>query len=711
MVTLTKSARWILLGVAILVLVGAGATGWIWYGNSRAWHNSKAAPLFAEIEPADGATVYASDVWIRWNSAGANKGRVLWRKAGGLRVQAAEAGSGQELLAHFGSLSAGSKYEYIVEESQGDQTLRSSVRTLTVISGLAFEPVVDQTVEHDYDQSVKLTLHNRGLQPVTVAAKALKQFDDLPSDITGYGSTDVPAQIAPNSTLDLRLAVTAADATRDTYEIPIEAAGAYITARFHVHLPKLSLSFRIIEENPKTLAKTVYIQNNGDTLTDLAVRVAPANQQDIELQPSVNHAGLHPDSGVYLRVTPILYLEFQSLKAEIEASAAGQTQRFPLEFQAPPGVRLIAFRSGSTGYSFAGARYCTNHPNTCSNVPGTYGNGPQTGVAQDPSSPEPGGCDPPKCNKSDACDKLKALLKLIKDDVDAVPYPLPPPEKYSLPLFSQFIAEFDRLFSQLANVDLACRFNKGNDPGVEEILQKIRRDRRSFQTLNQPLAWVPLHSDCVNLSQSARQKMACADYHAIEDIKNNLQGLSDANCPKQRESSGFGCPETKALEEIKTQAEWDTKLTKFLQEHSRQNDQELSKALEDTASGFEKLTNFLEKIIKGAEACEKIKKILDELRAIQTAINEIDSAGCDSQKEAQGFDDLARAAGQLAENLPALTKLDPELAGAVDMLAKDQNFFQSNSCKLNPECRWKKQFQGTDGYVPNCLSEVGPSPK
>jgi hypothetical protein len=229
MATSLKSTRWILLAVLVIVLAGVGITAWSWHANYRAWHNSKAAPLFSEIEPADGATVYESDVWIRWNSPGATHGRVLWRKAGGFRVQAADAGSGQELLAHLGSLNAGSKYEYIVEQSEGDQTLRSSVRTLTAKSGLAFEPVIDQTVEHDYDQSVKLTLRNSDSKPVTVAAKVLKQFGDLPADITGYGSVDVPGEIAPNSTLDLRLAVTAADASRDTYEIPIEAAGAYVT--------------------------------------------------------------------------------------------------------------------------------------------------------------------------------------------------------------------------------------------------------------------------------------------------------------------------------------------------------------------------------------------------------------------------------------------------------------------------------------------------
>lgn len=707
--------RWIPLLVAIAVLAVAGFAGRSWYANYRDWHNSKAAPLFAEIEPADGETVYASDVWIRWSSPAAAKGRVLWRKAGSTRVQSADAGNGQELLVHLASLNAGSKYEYIVEETDGGRTLRSSVRTLSVESGLAFDPVIDQTVEHDYDQSIKLTLRNQGSQPITVAAKALKQFDDLPSDITGYGSVDVPGQIAPNGTLDLRLAVTAADATRDSYEIPVEAAGAYVTARFHVRMPKVDLALSVAGEDPNDLAKTVAIQNNGDKVTDLTVRAAQANQQDLELQPSVNHAQLNAGSTVVVTVRPILYLEFQSLKAEIEATAGGQTTKLALEFTAPPGVHLIAFRSASGAGSGCNSWYCTNHPNSCSDCASPPGTGPigstpkGNGVA-DPPPPEPGSCDPPKCNMPDACEKLKALLELIKHDVDDIPYPAP--KNYFRPLFSTFAAEFDKLFKQLLDLDLACRLNKGIPPGVEETLEKILRDRRSFQTVNNPIAEVPWSSDCSEAlgAPSAQQKMACADYHAIEDIKANLQGLFEANCPEEKKSKGLGCPETKTLEAIKTQAEWDAKLTNFLKRVSRQNDPELSQALDDTLEGFEKLSDFLGKLIKAAELCEKIRKILEQLRALREAIKKINDAGCNSQQTAEGFDDLARAAGQLAQNLP-LTKLDPELAGIVDSLAKDQNFFKNNSCALNPECRWKRQFQGVDGYIPNCQSEVGPPPQ
>jgi hypothetical protein len=388
MMSSPKSTRWILLVVAIIVLAGMGTAGWIWYADYRTWHNSNAAPLFAQIDPADGATVYESEMWIHWNSSAHAKGRVLWRKVGGLRVQAADAGSGQEMLAHLAELSPGSKYEYIVEETNENQTRRSPVRTLSVTSGISLEAVADQTVAHDYDQSVKLTVHNRGSKPVTVTARALKQFDDLPSDITGYGSIDVPGEVAPNGTLDLRLAVTAADAAQETYEIPIEAAGAYVSARIHVHIPKFSLNLKVISEDPKTLAKTVEIKNNGDALADLSIRPPLANQLDVVLQPAIGHASLAAGGTLRVVISPVLYLEFESLKTQIEAAAAGQTTQFPLEFKVPQGTHLIAFRSASTTSSAGGDWYCTNKPNTCSWMPGPQGNGPAVGGGGDGAVPE-----------------------------------------------------------------------------------------------------------------------------------------------------------------------------------------------------------------------------------------------------------------------------------------------------------------------------------
>ncbi len=701
MVTSRKSMRWILLGAAtVIVLAGAGITAWIWQANYRAWHNPRATPLFGQIEPADGATVYESDLWISWSSPEANRARVLWRKRGDLRVRDADAGSGQELLAHLAPVTAGAKYEYIVEETRGDQTLRSSVRTLNVKSGLAFEPVVEQTIERDYDQTVKLTLRNRSSQPIVVSAKALKRFADLPADITGYGSVEVPAQLAPNSTLDLRLAVTADDATRGSYEIPVEAAGAYVTARFNVHIPKLSLSFSIAEEDPKTLTKAIYIHNKGDTLSDLTVRVVPANQQDLELQPAVNHALLHAASGVYLKVAPILYLEFQSLKAEIEASAAGQTVRFPLEFQVPPGVRLIAFRSASTWFSFGFGRHCTNHPNSCTTLP-ARGNGPLLlAAAGAPVVPARVECNESTCDLKQACEDIDALQKLIKRyDSESFDHP---------DMFSRFTREFDTLLRGLSDSDLACRFN-ANSPiktEVTTLLGRVHRDRLGFENLTK-FAFFPRSSVCptwkeVQLRLPRRNpESECRDFRRMADIARSLDQIADAlGCvavePPKKDWQQI-CPGIEALETFNGQVEKATRVTHELERMAKPSDPKMKEGFERTAANFEEISKILSPVIKAGKLCEKAEKLLNELQDFLEAIAEINKAGCNALAMEQGFDHLFRAAGALGQELPI-----PILQPVFKLLAADKTFFETVGGELNPEQRWAREFAQTEGYVFTC---------
>jgi PKD repeat protein len=334
-------------------------------------------PLFTEIEPADGAVVQGTEAWIRWHATAPAKGKVFWRKAGEPDYQSVDALDGDPLLARLSGLKMGEKYEYFVEQSADGTTQRSSQRTLTANAGLALEPVAqEQTVRRDYNQTVKVTLHNTSDKKVTVAAKALARFDDLPADVVGRGSVDEPVELAPGEKIDLRLAVTATDATRETYDIPIEAGGASTVARVRVAQPKLQLSFQVVKENPFTLAKTIAIRNDGSTLADLAVRAAPPNHSDVRLDPATGHAYLESGHSIRVVATPILYLEFQSLKMELECRAGAQTVRFPVEFKAPADKRLIGVRTNS-GETTGGQDWsCPNKPNTCSVVPGPGGNGP-----------------------------------------------------------------------------------------------------------------------------------------------------------------------------------------------------------------------------------------------------------------------------------------------------------------------------------------------
>jgi PKD repeat protein len=332
-------------------------------------------PLFTQIEPPDGAVVCGTEAWVRWSPSGQAEGRILWHKAGEAEVRVSAATGTDPLLVRLQPLISGEKYEYVIEQSSGDFVQRSGLRAFTVECRLGFDPpVVEQTIQREHDQTVTLTVRNDSQEAVTVAAQAVQQFDDLPADIVGPGSVDDPIDLEPGKKHALRLAVFAADATRHTYEIPVQAGGAFGTALVKVGIPQLKLSFRVIAEDPRTLAKTIELRNDGETQTDLALRIVPPHDTEIRLEPVANHAYLLAGGTMQFIATPVLYLEFESLKTAIEATAASQSTQFPLEFQAPPGKQLMGVRTATSGRTSAGETYC--NPIKCTDMPGPPGNGP-----------------------------------------------------------------------------------------------------------------------------------------------------------------------------------------------------------------------------------------------------------------------------------------------------------------------------------------------
>ena len=336
-----------------------------------------------EIEPADGAAIRGGDVWVRWHGPPGASGRVAFGQTGGREPQLVPAtdaaAPGDPLVAHLTGLKPG-EYQYTVEHTAGGWTQRSQPRRLTVKAGPAvtFTPAtVEATVKRDYDQRVTFALKNDTPEKVTVAAKAAAIFPDLPAGVIGPGSADEPVDVAPGATIKLTMSVTAPDARRATYDIPVEAAGEFGLVRVRIDNPQLHVSFKVIGEDPRTLAKTIEVRNDGDrTVTDLGLAVARPNQGDAAISPAVDHTMLAPGGAARVVVSPVLYLEFKSLHAELECRAAGQSARFPLEFTAPPGKRLIGVRHASIESNRSTAWYCTNKPDICTPVPGPQANGP-----------------------------------------------------------------------------------------------------------------------------------------------------------------------------------------------------------------------------------------------------------------------------------------------------------------------------------------------
>jgi hypothetical protein len=284
----------------------------------------------------------------------------------------------------------------------------------------------------------------------------------------------------------------------------------------------------------------------------------------MRMQPSVTHGYLPSGQMLEIVVAPVLYLEFQSLSTQLQVSAGGQTSSFPLDFKAPAGEQLMGLRTDPDERSVSRDWYCTNKPNTCSNMPGPDGSGPDTQVsgAADSvgavlampaadgvnsslasvaggSASLQGTCS--TCNTTQACKDVAALEQLIYEYNFGGKGAL-------IGSFANFNSEFGTTLSDLANTDLACRYDAGSGlpPQVDTLLGDILRKKNSFKTVTQS-ATFPGETPCDKDMEPDIHTPECQDRQAISDINSDLQQLASAlGCPQaappQPPGQGQGCP-------------------------------------------------------------------------------------------------------------------------------------------------------------------------
>jgi len=159
------------------------------------------------------------------------------------------------------------------------------------------------------------------------------------------------------------------------------------------------------------------------------------------------------------------------------------------------------------------------------------------------------------------------------------------------------------------------------------------------------------------------------------------------------------CPDTAAIKQYSQVSNRAVGNIAFISRHLPSSAGQVAQGLASAQSQLNTISRGLGEIVAAGDDCDKLHSVIDEIEQFQSAIDQINNAGCNTMAMAGGFDNLFQAAGKLGNAFNPF----PALAPAFTILAQDQGtFFTPVSGNLDPEIRWADQFQYVDGYIPNC---------
>ncbi len=161
------------------------------------------------------------------------------------------------------------------------------------------------------------------------------------------------------------------------------------------------------------------------------------------------------------------------------------------------------------------------------------------------------------------------------------------------------------------------------------------------------------------------------------------------------------CPDADAIKQYSNVSNRAVGIMNTISRHlpSTADSTAVRQGLASAQSELNDIATGLGNIEAAEDKCNKIHSVIDEIEQFQSAIDQINNAGCNTMALAGGFDNLFQAAGKLGGAFSPFPALSP----AFTILAQDQGtFFTPVSGELDPEIRWADQFQYVEGYIPNC---------
>jgi|GEM_PF-903915 len=249
-------------------------------------------------------------------------------------------------------------------------------------------------VERDYEQRRALALANKGGKPVTVTLAVEGAPENLIVGFAGDVAPDATLDVPPGGTKSFDFVIHAQDASPGEHAFAVtaeseDASGTRTKARARVSVTVEGVDVRLEvtkgETDPWTLATTLRIHNQGETLTDLTLSGSGGLEGAVSFRPQVVHAKLEAGARMTVRVAPVLHVGYRRSEGEILFQAAGETHRVPLAFEVPGDKEVFCGVSRSVQSTSGSTWFCTNRPKV--NCPlDLGGDGPAPSAPRNPIS-------------------------------------------------------------------------------------------------------------------------------------------------------------------------------------------------------------------------------------------------------------------------------------------------------------------------------------
>jgi hypothetical protein len=297
------------------------------------------------LRPTDGSVVTGDDVVVQWVGTTFGRAAVRYRPVDTDAWTTVEGERSQDRRIVLRDLEHDQQYEF--QPLGGDEP--GPVRIVKRVRGLAFgRDRYAATIERDYDQRLGVSVRNNGDEPLRLKLECgtPPEESQLLVGFVGEGSEGAPVDLAPGEERDFMLVLSAQDVNTPKVSFPIRISsdtGSVDEAEVSVdvNLPEVNLRFEEVASASSDLRRVFTLHNDGDGLTDLALRTDSA---DIHVSPMIDHGIFPRGDRLRIVVTPRLYEGFSSASGAIVASAVGEDVAQDVALSLPEGQSVYGMQ-------------------------------------------------------------------------------------------------------------------------------------------------------------------------------------------------------------------------------------------------------------------------------------------------------------------------------------------------------------------------------